>query len=317
MNIVCTDAFPLNPGDLTWEPLKKLGAVRVFDYTPPELLLDRVGEAAAIIVNKTPITADGISQLSNLRYIGLTATGYNNIATDVARQHGVTVTNVTGYGSKSVAQHVFALILELANRVGMHDAAVRNGEWSRQQHFCLIKMSLTELAGKTLGLYGFGSIGREVARLGRAFGMKILIHRRDTSTPAPRGMPYVSFEELLEKSDIISLNAATDATNQGLFNAAAFQQMKPSAWLINTGRGALIVENDLKMALESGIIAGAGLDVLAQEPPVAQHPLIGISNCIITPHNAWASYAARQRLLRQVVHNLKMFLAGTPINVVA
>jgi len=317
MNIICTDAFPLNPGDLDWNALKKLGTLTIYDFTAPEVLLERVHQAEVLIVNKTPIRADVLRQLPLLRYIGVTATGYNNIAIAVARQQGITVTNVAGYGSQSVAQHTFALILELANRVGLHEAAVRAGEWSAQPHFCLTKTSLTELAGKTLGLYGFGHIGREVAKIGRAFGMKILVNRRNMTQLPPRGIQYVPMEDLLKNSDIISLNAATDENNQGVFNFAAFQQMKRSAWLINTGRGALLVETDLRMALDTGLIAGAGLDVLNAEPPASNHPLIGTPNCIITPHNAWASTAARQRLMQQTVRNLKAFMNEKPINVVS
>ena len=316
MNIVITDAFTLNPGDLSWEKWEKIGTLNLYDHTLPEQLFDRIKDADILIVNKTPINAATIAALPKLKYIGILATGYNNIDVAAAKMRKIPVCNVVGYGSQTVAQHVFALILELTNQVGQHNISVQNGDWGKQVHFSYTLSPIMELSGKTLGIYGFGSIGREIAKLGRAFGMKIIVHRRNTEGGKIRGISYVSQEGLFKKSDILTLNASMNAENQGVINTLTLSQMKPSALLINTARGGLIVENDLKQALENNIIAGAGLDVLSIEPPTEGSILIGVKNCIITPHNAWASFEARQRLMTRALSNLKRFLNGTPSNIV-
>ena len=312
--IIITDGYALSRNDLNWQGFETLGEVVFYDYTAPSELLNRAKEADALIVNKTVLSAETIAALPNLKYIGVTATGYNNVDAKAATARNIPVCNVAGYGSKSVAQHVFALILELTNQVAVHNAAVQAGEWGQQPHFCITKTPLIELSGKTLGIYGFSGIGQEVAKIGRAFGMKIIVHRRNTEGVKPRGIKYVSLDELFSKSDILTLNASLSPENQGLINAQNLQKMKPSALLINTARGGFIIEHDLKQALESGIIAGAGLDVLPVEPPTEGSILFGVKNCLITPHNAWASAEARTRLMHLAAENLKDFLKGEPKN---
>jgi glycerate dehydrogenase len=316
MNITITDGYTLNPGDLSWANWEKLGKLTIHDFTKPNELLERLHDTDILIVNKTPISAATIAALPRLKYIGVLATGYNNIDVNAAKERKIPVCNVVGYGSKNVAQHVFSLILELKNQVGRHNLSVQAGDWGKQPHFCYTLSPITELAGKTLGIYGFGSIGREIAKIGRAFGMKIIVNRRNTEGGKIRGITYVSPEELLKKNDILTLNASMSAENQGFINAKTLKMMKPTTLLINTARGGLVVEPDLKQALENGTIAGAGLDVLSVEPPTEGSILLGVKNCIITPHIAWASFEARQRLMVLAVKNLKSFLEGSPINVV-
>jgi glycerate dehydrogenase len=306
-----------------------LGDITVHDFTAKEQIIERVKEADILIVNKTPITAEVIAACPKLKYIGVTATGYNNVDAAAARAKNIPVCNVAGYGTPSVAQHVFALILELCNRVGDHNTQVHAGAWGAQPHFSFTTQSLIELKGKTLGIYGYGSIGQAVAKIAKGFGMKIIAYKRsaplppgggeNSATPPPggKGVKLVSFEDLLKQSDFISINSAMSPENAGIFNKNTFKMMKNTAFLINTARGGLINENDLKWALENNIIAGAGLDVLTAEPPV-NPPLGGLGglNCIITPHNAWATSEARQRLMSMALDNLKAFLKGKPRNVV-
>lgn len=316
LKIIVTDGFALSRNDLSWQGFEQFGELKVYDYTAPDELMHRIQEADVLIVNKTVVSAETIQALPNLKYIGVTATGYNNVDAKAAAARHIPVCNVAGYGSRAVAQHVFALILALTNQVAVHHAAVEAGEWGSQPHFCITKTPLVELSGKTLGIYGFSGIGQEVAKIGRAFGMKIIVHRRNTEVVQPRGIRYVSLEELLSQSDILSLNASLSPENQGLINADNLRKMKPAAFLINTARGGFVVEKDLKEALESGIIAGAGLDVLPIEPPTEGSILFGVKNCLITPHNAWAAFEARQRLMHLAAANVKAFLGGKPKNVV-
>jgi glycerate dehydrogenase len=316
MNITITDGYTLNPGDLSWSSWEKLGKLTVHDFTKPSELLARLHDTDILIVNKTLISAATIAALPRLKYIGVLATGYNNVDLKAAKERQIPVCNVVGYGSKNVAQHAFSLILELKNQVGRHNLSVQAGDWGNQPHFCYTLSPITDLAGKTLGIYGFGNIGSEIAKIGRAFGMKIIVNRRNTEGGKIRGITYVSPEELFKKSDILTLNASMSAENQGFINAKTLKMMKPSALLINTARGGLVVEPDLKQALENGTIAGAGLDVLSIEPPSEGSLLLGVANCIVTPHIAWASFEARQRLMVLAVKNLKSFLEGSPINVV-
>jgi glycerate dehydrogenase len=316
IKIVITDGYPLSQNDLSWQAFEAIGEVIFYDYTAPSDLIARAFEADALIVNKTLISAETIDALPNLKYIGVTATGYNNIDTSAALLRDIPVCNVVGYGSKSVAQHVFALILELTNQVAVHNAAVQAGEWGQQPHFCIVKTPLMELSGKTLGIYGFSGIGQEVAKIGRAFGMKIIVHRRNTEGAKPRGARYVSLDELFAQSDVLSLNASLNVDNYGIINTENLQKMKPTALLINTARGGFIIEKELKEALESGIIAGAALDVLLLEPPTEGSVLMGIKNCLITPHNAWASAEARARLMHLAAENLRLLIKGKPKNMV-
>ncbi|MBL7794514.1 MAG: D-2-hydroxyacid dehydrogenase [Saprospiraceae bacterium] len=311
--IVILDGFTLNPGDLQWDALEALGWVARFDFTSEQEVVTRASHADILIVNKTAIDAAIMAQLPDLRCICVTATGYNNIDVEMARQRGITVCNVSGYSSDAVAQHVFALILALSNRVYEHHLSVQQGDWSRCRDFSYSLSPIHELAGKTLGIYGFGRIGQAVARIGQAFGMQLLVtHRRPLENEAIQ----VSITELFSRGDYITLHAPLTAENQGLVNWELLQQMKPSAVLINTSRGALIVEADLRRALQQRSLAAAALDVLSQEPPPADHPLLGLPNCLITPHNAWASVEARRRLMDITVKNVAAFLAGSPQNVV-
>jgi glycerate dehydrogenase len=314
--IVITDGHPLNPNDSTWAAFQKIADTTVYAHTSPEQLVPRAQEADILIVNKTVVNAETIAALPKLKYIGVTATGYNIVDTEAAKSKGIIVSNAVGYSSQSVAQHTFALILELTNRVGAHSESVHQGAWGKQPHFCYTLSTITELSGKTLGLYGYGGIAKEIAKIAKAFGMKIIVNRRNTEGVTPKGTRYVSLENLFSESDILSLNAPLTIDNKGLINKENLTLMKPTALLINTARGGLVVENDLKEALENGIIAGAGLDVLQTEPPTEGNVLIGVKNCIITPHNAWASFESRQRLLNITLQNVKAFLKGTPQNVV-
>ncbi len=316
--IVVLDGYTLNPGDLSWDELARLAPLEVHDRTPPERIVDRSAGAEILLTNKTPLDAQTLSQLPELRYIGVLATGYNIVDVAAAAQHGVTVTNIPTYGTASVAQHTLALILELMLNVGLHSQAARSGEWSASLDWCFTKTPLTELDGKTLGIIGFGRIGRRVAELGRAFGMNIIVLARDSNPPQlGEGYRAAPLETLLRESDVISLHCPLRPETQGLINAERLKLMKPSAVLINTSRGPLIVEEDLAAALNAGQIAGAGLDVLAVEPPPANNPLLSAKNCVVTPHIAWATKEARSRMMRLAAENLEAFLGGSPINVVS
>lgn len=314
MNLVYLDAHTLNPGDLDWTPLNQLGNVTLYDQTKADQLVERAKNADFVLVNKVKLNRETLQQLPQLRYIGVTATGYDVIDTQAAREQGITVTNVKGYGTDSVAQWTFALLLELTSQVGLHNQSVRAGDWQRCPDFCYWKSPLIELAGKTLGLVGFGDIGRKVADIGRAMGMNILVHKRHPDDSP--GVRFVDLPTLFAESDVVSLHCPMTAENRGFVNRGLLATMKPTAFLINTSRGALVNEADLAEALNAGVIAGAGVDVVSTEPPVAGNPLFGVQNCIVTPHIAWASREARDRLLRSVVENVKAYLTGQPINVV-
>lgn len=315
MPIVYLDAHTLNPGDLNWAPLRALGDVIFYDRTSPGELIDRAKDADLLLVNKVKLSREALGQLPKLRYIGVTATGYDIIDIAAARERGITVTNVRGYGSDSVAQHTFALLLELALNVGRHSQSVKAGDWQQSPDFCYWKSPLVELAGKTLGLVGYGDIGRKVADIGRAMGMSVLVNKRHPDNSP--GVQFVDLPALFAQSDVVSLHCPMTAENREFVNRDLLATMKPSAFLINTSRGGLIQEADLADALNRGILAGAGIDVLSTEPPTSMNPLLTAHNCIITPHIAWASFEARGRLLASVIENIKAFQSGTPINVVS
>lgn len=316
--IVVLDGYTLNPGDLSWDGFKAFGEITVHDRTPPASVVERARGAACLLTNKTPITAEMLAELPALRYVGVLATGYNVVDVKAAAARGVVVSNIPTYGTASVAQHAFALILALANRVQVHADAVRAGEWAANPDWCFTKTPLVELAEKTLGIVGFGRIGRQTAAIGHALGMRVLAHdAHETAPPSYHGFRFVSLEELLGQADVISLHCPLFPATQGLINARTLALMKPTAFLINTSRGPLVVEADLAEALNAGRLAGAGLDVLSVEPPSASNPLIGARNCLITPHNAWASRESRSRLMQLAVGNLAAFLAGKPTNVVS
>jgi glycerate dehydrogenase len=294
-----------------------LGELTVYDRTPPELAVSRAAEADVVLTNKTRLPANVLSELKLLKYIGVLATGYDNVDVEAAGTQGIPVTNVPGYGTASVAQTVFALLLELCQRVQLHSDAVHGGMWSKSPDFTFHLSPLTELAGKTLGIVGYGSIGEQVARIGSAFGMRIAAYRR---TP-PEGQPYANFvwtdlPTLYRESDVISFHCPLTLETEGMVNKESLAMMKRTALLINTARGKLIVERDLAEALNNGTIAGAALDVLSVEPPPADHPLFGVERCLITPHMAWATKEARQRLLATAIGNIHGFLAGRSVNVV-
>lgn len=312
MKIVVLDGHTLNPGDLDWEPLRKLGQCEIHPRTAPSEIVTRAQGAAVVLTNKCPLSAQTIAQSPGLRYIGVLATGYNVVDLAAAKSHGIVVTNVPDYGTPSVAQHVFALILELTQHVGHHAQTVREGRWQQAPDFCYWDRPLVELAGLTLGIVGYGRIGSAVAEVGRAFGMKIVAASRRKLA----AVECLSIDEVFRRSDVVSLHCPLTPDTEGLVNAGRLALMKPTAFLINTGRGPLVVESDLAQALNEERLAGAGLDVLAIEPPRSENPLLRAKNCLITPHIAWATRAARSRLLATVIDNLAGFLAGRPKNLV-
>jgi len=317
MKIIVLDGYTLNPGDLSWEGLQQFGELVVHDRTKPEEVIDRITGATVVFTNKTPVTAAAIQSNPGLQYIGVLATGYNIVDVDAASRQGIAVVNVPGYGTASVVQLTFALLLELCLHVQRHGDAVAAGRWTRSADFCFWDYPLIELAGKTMGIIGFGNIGRGVATVANAFGMKVLVHgRRKIEGPADNSYRAVDLETLLQGSDVVSLHCPLTPDTKELINRKRLIMMKPSAFLINTSRGPLIQEQDLADALNSGQIAGAGLDVLSSEPPAENNPLLRAKNCIITPHIAWASFEARQRLMAITVSNLDAFLNGKPVNLV-
>ena len=323
MNIVVLDGHTLNPRDLSWDELKALGNCTFYDRSAPYEVVARLADADVALTNKVPISREVIAGLPRLRCIGVMATGFNIVDTQAARERNIIVTNVPAYGTDSVAQATFALLLELTIHVGAHAETVRNGRWARSPDFCYWDYPLVELAGLTLGIAGHGRIGRQVARIGAAFGMKILAWQRTQQNDAVPGnaapdplAQRVDLETLLRSSDVVSLHCPLTPETKGLMNAERLSLMKRSAFLLNTSRGPLILEQDLANALQAEQIAGAGLDVLSIEPPAKDNPLFRAPNCLITPHQAWATRAARRRLLDTLVANLKAFAAGTPQNIV-
>lgn len=317
MKIVVLDGYTLNPGDLSWEGLEKLGDVTVYDRTPANQVVERAKDAEIIFTNKTPLGEDLLAQLPTLKFIGVLATGYNIINTDVAKQKGIVVCNVPGYGTTSVVQLTFALLLELTQHVKHHSDAVRDGKWAKSIDWCFWDYPLIELAGKTIGIIGFGSIGEKVGDIATAFGMNIIGSKRHHSDQSQRAnFRWAEIPELLKESDVVSIHCPLTPETQGLINKENLALMKPSAFLLNTSRGPIVVDQDLADALNTGVIAGAGIDVLSKEPPAADNPLFTAKNCLITPHIAWATIEARGRLMNITVQNLAAFMDGKPVNVV-
>jgi glycerate dehydrogenase len=317
--IVVLDAYALNPGDLSWDAFRALGTVEIHDRTgtDPALIAERARDAQVILTNKTPLAAGTLGRLPRLRYVGVLATGYNVVDVAAARAGGITVTNVPGYSTASVAQMVFAHVLEFCHNVRGHSDAVRRGEWTRAKDFSWWITPLAELAGKTMGIVGFGAIGRAVGAAANAFGMRVLAHTpHPREAPAWTGFRFTDLPSVFRESDVLSLHCTLTPETAGMVNAARLAQMKRSAFLVNASRGGLVVEQDLADALVRGVIAGAGLDVLGDEPPRADNPLLGAPNVTITPHIAWATREARERLLGVAVKNLAAFLEGAPVNVV-
>jgi glycerate dehydrogenase len=316
MKIVVLDGHTLNPGDLDWTALQALGECTIVPRTPPADTVRVAAGAEVLISNKVVLGREQIAALPGLRYIGVTATGYNNVDVTAAREHGVVVTNVPAYSTRSVAQHVFALLLEFTHHTGAHSDGVRAGRWAGAPDWSYCDHPLLELDGLTLGIIGFGRIGAAVAATGEAMGMRILA-TPPRSRPLPPGITAASIDEVFRQSDVLTLHCPLTPETRGLVNAARLESMKPTAFLINTARGPLIDEAALARALNAGRIAGAGLDVLSTEPPAADNPLLTARNCIVTPHLAWATRAARTRLMAVTVENVRAFLKGAPQNVVS
>jgi glycerate dehydrogenase len=303
--------------DIEWPDFGALGDVTSHDQTPAAETAGRIAGATAVFTNKTVLTAEAINGAQNLRYIGCLATGFNHVDLEAARKRGVTVTNVPDYSSAAVAQHVFAMLLEFTNQVDLHDKAVQDGEWVKSKYFCFWKRPILELEGKTMGIVGFGNIGRRVAHLAEAFGMRVIAYApRPKESPPYPGFAFASLEELFSQSDFISLHTPLTPENEGMVNKKLLGLMKKSAYIINTARGQLINESDLAEAVKNGQIAGAGLDVVRVEPMADDNILRGLPGVLITPHMAWASVEARTRLMRLVYENYQAFLNGKPLNVV-
>ena len=313
--IVVLDGHTLNPGDLDWSPLIALGETAIFPGTPQELILKRAAYAEILVVNKVRLDQEIISQLPVLQCIVISATGYDNVDVAFAKTQNICVCNAVGYSTDSVAQHVFALLLALVHKVKEHHDSVTRGDWAASPFFSYHLQPIMELRGKNFGIYGFGKIGEKTAEIASAFGMKVLAHKRNPESDLFPDIEFVTFEELLRRSDVLSLHAPLNESNFEIFNLENFKKMKSTALLINTARGKLVNEDDLKLALEQEIIAGAALDVLHREPPSKDLPLIGTKNCIITPHLAWSTREARQRLLKIVADNIEAFLRGEPENI--
>lgn len=318
--IVVIDGHTLNPGDLSWDDLAALADLAVHDRTPPDQVNDRLADADAVFTNKVPFDAARFAALPRLKYVGVTATGYNVIDTAAAREHGVTVTNVPNYGTQAVAQHTIALVLELANQTSAHARAVAQGGWSSGDDWCLPVAPTVELAGKTLGLVGLGRIGLAVARIGGALGMRIIAHtptRRPIDPSEGVAVEYVDLDTLFAQADVVSLHCPLTPQSERMVNAARLASMKPSAFVVNTSRGPLIDPVALAAALRDGVIAGAAVDVLDTEPPPADDPLLSAPRCVVTGHVAWYAREARQRLMDQAVANYRAFRDGELINVVS
>jgi len=316
MKIVILDGYTLNPGDLSWKGLQDMGECLIFDRTKPEEVSVRIRDAEIIITNKVVIDKKLIANNPLIKYIGITATGYNVVDVQAATERGIVVTNIPAYSTDSVAQLVFSHILNVANRVDFHANSVKEGDWTQNPDFSYWKTPQVELAGKTLGIIGFGRIGNKVGAIARAFGMTVIFQNRSQKTDIAEGMCQKSIEEVFAESDFVSLNCPLTAENSAFVNRKLIETMKPTAVLINTGRGGLINESDLAEALISGRITAACLDVLSTEPPSSQNPLISVKNCFISPHMAWATLEARQRLMNITVDNLKCYLSGNAKNVV-
>lgn len=311
MKIVVLDGYAANPGDLSWAPLEALGELTVYDRTPADQIAARIADAELVLTNKAVLSRELIAGAKKLRYIGVLATGYNVVDVAAAKELGVVVTNIPAYSTDSVAQLVFALLLEICHNVGHHSQAVHAGRWSANQDFCFWDTPLIELAGKTMGIVGYGRIGHKVAEIARCFGMNVIAWTR-----TPRDPECVSLDELLERSDVISLHCPLFPETKNLINRDTIAKMKDGVILINTSRGPVVNDADLREALESGKVYAAGADVSTVEPIPADSPLLGAKNMFLTPHFAWATFEARERLMDIAVKNVEAFLAGTPVNTV-
>jgi glycerate dehydrogenase len=310
MNIVILDAYTINPGDLSWNELEKVGNCTIYEHTPQERVVERTKHADIALINKTGLYKEEIDQLPDLKYIGVLATGYNVVDVDAAKARNIPITNVPAYSTMSVVQMVFAHLLNYTQRVAHHDQTVKEGRWTQSRDFCYWDFTLIELADKTLGIVGFGRIGRAVARVARALGMHVLAVNDSPINPLPEGVKQVDYERVFKTSDFITLHCPLNSETLHLINKESLSLMSPGTFLINTGRGALIDEHALADALNQGLVAGAGLDVLEEEPASADSPLLYAKNCTLTPHIAWATREARARLINIATDNVKSFLEG-------
>ncbi|HMO14800.1 MAG TPA: D-2-hydroxyacid dehydrogenase [Pirellulaceae bacterium] len=317
MKIVVLDGFTLNPGDSSWQSIAALGDLTVHDRTEPNHILERANNAEILLTNKTPLTATTIAALPKLKFISVIATGYNVVDVNAAAERGIPVANVPEYGTATVAQHVFAMLLSFIHRPFLHDQAIRDGEWSRRQDFSFWLNSITELDGLVFGVVGFGRIGRRVAKIAKAFGMTVIVSTRSPkASDNDENVEFVELDELFRRADVISLHCPLTENTRGLVNRRRLQLAKPSAILINSARGDLVNEADLAEALNANRLAGACLDVFSTEPLPTANPLFQAKNCLLTPHYAWVTLAARQRLMKLTAENVAAFLSGRPINVV-
>ena len=317
MKITILDGYGLNPGDLSWDWLNKYGEVKIYDRTSPSELMERAADADAIFTNKVVINAETLSSLPNLKYIGVLATGYNIVDVKTAKKLGITVTNIPAYSTDSVAQMVFAILLTITNRVEHYAVENRKGRWSNNPDFCYWDSPLMELAGKTFGIVGLGNIGKAVARIANAFGMKVVAFTSKKQEELPVGIQKVTLDQLFSASDVLSLHCPLTPETNNLVNDERLNLMKPTAILINTGRGPLIDEQAVANALKAGKLGAFGADVLSSEPPAEDNPLLSAPNAFITPHIAWATVEARRRLMEICEGNLSAFVSGTPRNVVS
>ena len=317
MKIIVLDGYGLNPGDLNWDGFEALGELTVYDRTLPSELMERAAGAEVLVTNKTLITAENMAALPELKYIGVLATGYNVVDIDAARAHGIVVTNIPAYSTASVAQMVFAHILNITQRVGYYADENKQGRWTKNADFCYWDTHLVELQGKKMGIVGFGNIGQATARIAQAFGMEVCVYSSKPQFALPSGIKKMDLDELFSECDVVSLHCPLTPDTKEMVNAERLSKMKPDAVLVNTGRGPLINEQDLADALNEGRIAAAGLDVLSVEPAAEGNPLLSARNCFITPHIAWATLEARSRLMEVAVQNLKSYLNGQIMNNVA
>ena len=316
MKIVVLDGYALNPGDLLWDGIRQFGDLTVYDRTPLEKIISRIGDAQIVLLNKTPITEETLQACPGIRLICVLATGYNVVDCEAAKKRSIPVCNVPAYGTAAVAQFTFALLLELCHQVGLHSESVRRGDWCASADFCYWHTPQMELAGKTLGIIGFGRIGRAVGSIAKAFGMRVIAYNRSRCLEGAAIGEYVDLNTLLETSDVISLHCPLTKENQELICNQTIEKMKDGAILLNTARGGLVNEGDLAAALERGKLRGAAVDVVSREPMAADNPLLGARNCIITPHMAWAPIESRQRIMDCTQRSIQAFRDGTPVNTV-
>lgn len=316
MKIIVLDGYAMNPGDLSWAAVNRLGEVTIYDRTPVAEVGNRMAEADIVLTNKAVVNEEAMARATRLKYIGVMATGYNVVDIKAAHRRGITVTNVPAYSTSSVAQLTFALILELTNRVSAYVRSVENGDWVGSKDFSYQVKPIMELQDKVLGIVGLGKIGRSVAGVALSFGMEVIASHKHPERDQLNGVTFTDEESLFREADIVSLHCPLNAQNQEFVNRPLLASMKPSAFLINTSRGPLIREQDLADALNNDVIAGAGLDVLSAEPPIAGNPLLQAKNCLITPHIGWATHEARTRLMDTVAGNIASFLKASPVNVI-